>query len=156
MVPYGHRAEIGGHGMGIVGIDHWVIVAGDLERSLDFYRKLGFEIAWETRPGRPDMATIRIGGAQKINVHGPEAPARPGYLGARRPTAGGADFCLEWRGSVDEVLALLAAHGIAVEAGPGPRTCARGTSTSVYVRDPDDNLVEFTVYPAGAMGNAPA
>jgi hypothetical protein len=43
---------------------------------------------------------------------------------------------------------LLAKNGIAVEAGPGPRTCARGVSTSVYCRDPDDNLVEFTVYDA--------
>ena len=117
--------------MGIKGIDHWVIVAGDLQRTLSFYEKLGFTIAWEKRPGRPDMATIRIGDAQKINVHGPEAPARAGYLGARRPTTGGADFCLEWDGSVDEILAL---------------SCARGMSTSVYFRDPDDNLVEFTVY----------
>lgn len=132
--------------MAIASIDHWVIVAGDLQRTLDFYGRLGFTIAWEKRPGRPDMATIRINEAQKINVHGPDAPARPGYLGARRPTAGGADFCLVWRGTVDEVLDLLKANGIAPEAGPGPRMCARGPSTSVYIRDPDDNLVEFTVY----------
>ena len=132
--------------MGIKGIDHWVIVAGDLRRTLDFYEKLGFTIAWEKRPGRPDMATIRIGEAQKINVHGPEAPARTGYLGARKPTSGGADFCLEWDGTVDEILGLLKKNGITPEASPGPRSCARGTSTSVYFRDPDDNLVEFTVY----------
>src|SRR2546428_11576387 len=88
--------------MGIKGIDHWVIVAGDLQRTLDFYRGLGFTIAWEKRPGRPDMATIRIGDAQKINVHGPEAPARPGYLGARRPTAGGAALCLARGGAGGE------------------------------------------------------
>ena len=134
--------------MGIKGIDHWVIVAGDLQRTLDFYERLGFTIAWEPRPGRADrgMPTIRIGDAQKINVHGPDVPARPGYLGARRPTTSAADFCLEWEGTVQEVLALLARNGIAVEAGPGPRTCARGVSTSVYFRDPDENLVEFTVY----------
>src|SRR6202165_5125409 len=132
--------------MGIKGIDHGVIVAGDLQRTLDFYQRLGCTIAWETRPGRPDMATIRIGDAQKINVHGPEAPARAGYRGARTPTSGGADFCLEWEGTVDEVLALLKRHGGTPEAGPGPRSCARGVSTSVYFRDPDDNLVEFTVY----------
>ena len=132
--------------MPIKGIDHWVIVVHDLERTLDFYRRLGFAIAYEQRPGRPDMATIRINPAQKINVHGPEAPARPGYLGARQPTPGGADFCLEWEGTVEEVVALLKRQGIVAEAGPGPRTCARGVSTSVYFRDPDDNLVEFTVY----------
>ena len=44
------------------------------------------------------------------------------------------------------MLDLLARNGIAIEAGPGPRTCARGLSTSVYFRDPDENLVELTVY----------
>jgi len=122
--------------MGIKAIDHWVIVAGELQRTLDFYARLGFTIAWEKRPGRPDMATIRINDAQKINVHAPDAPGRPDYLGARQPTVGGADFCL----------ALLKRNDIVPEAGPGPRTCARGTATSVYFRDPDDNLVELTVY----------
>jgi len=133
--------------MAVKSIDHWVIVAGNLQRTLDFYRRLGFTIAWERRPGRPDMATTRINDTQKINVHTPDAPARPGYLGARHATVGGADFCLEWDGSVDEILSLLQKNGIKPEAGPGPRSCARGTSTSVYFRDPDDNLVEFTVYP---------
>ena len=132
--------------MAIKGIDHWVIVAGDLQRTLAFYEGLGFRIAWEKRPGRPDMATIRINDAQKINVHGPDWPERPGYLGARRPAVGGADFCLEREGTVKQVLDLLAHNGIAVEAGPGTRSCARGPSTSVYFRDPDNNLVEFTVY----------
>ena len=132
--------------MAIKGIDHWVIVAGDLRRTLDFYQRLGFTVAWEKRPGRPDMATIRINAAQKINVHPAEAPSQPGYLGARRASVGGADFYLEWDGTVDEVLALLKANSIVPEAGPGPRTCARGVSTSVYFRDPDDNLVELTVY----------
>jgi catechol 2,3-dioxygenase-like lactoylglutathione lyase family enzyme len=132
--------------MPIKGIDHWVIVAGDLARTLRFYEGLGFRIAWEKRPNRPDMATIRINDAQKINVHAQQDPARPGYLGARKPTPGGADFCLEWDGTVDEVLELLKKNGIKLEADPGPRSCARGTSTSVYFRDPDDNLVEFTVY----------
>jgi catechol 2,3-dioxygenase-like lactoylglutathione lyase family enzyme len=134
--------------MAVKGIDHWVIVAGDLERTLAFYQRLGLTIVWEPRPARPGrgMPTIRINEAQKINVHAPDWPDRPGYLGARRPSVGGADFCLEWEGTVEQVLDLLARHGIAIEAGPGPRTCARGGSTSVYVRDPDDNLVEFTVY----------
>ena len=132
--------------MGIKGIDHWVIVSGDLDRTLAFYERLGFTIAWEHREGRPRMATIRISESQKINVHGPEAPERPGYLGARHPSVGGADFCLEWDGTVQEVLDLLKKAGVTPEAGPGPRTCARGVSTSVYFRDPDDNLVELTVY----------
>ncbi len=132
--------------MPIKGIDHWVMVVNDLDRTLGFYERLGFKIAWEDRPNRPRMPTIRISDSQKINVHAREWPDRPGYLGARKPSVGGADFCLEWDGTVQEILDLLARNGITPEAGPGPRSCARGTSTSVYFRDPDDNLVEFTVY----------
>ena len=133
--------------MAIKGIDHWVIVMRDVTRTLEFYRRLGFAIAWERRPGRPDMPTIRIGDGQKINVHASDWPDQPGYLGARRPSIGGADFCLEWTGTVPEVLDLLERSGVTPEAGPSTRTCARGPSTSVYFRDPDDNLVELTVYP---------
>ncbi|MBM3217670.1 MAG: VOC family protein [Candidatus Rokubacteria bacterium] len=133
--------------MPVKGIDHWVMVVGDVETTLAFYQRLGFTIAWEPRPGRADMPTIRIGEAQKINVHARDWPDRLGYLGARQPSVGGADFCLEWDGTVQEVLDLLARVGIKPEAGPGTRSCARGPSTSVYFRDPDDNLVELTVYP---------
>ena len=132
--------------MPIAGIDHWVIVVRDVQHTLSFYERLGFTIAWETRPNRPSMPTIRIGDAQKINVHAADWPDGAGYLGARRPSIGGADFCLEWKGTVAEVLALLERNGIKPEAGPGIRSCARGPSTSVYFRDPDENLVEFTVY----------
>lgn len=132
--------------MPITGIDHWVIVVSDVERTLEFYRRLGFRIEWETRPNRPGMPTIRVGDAQKINVHARDWPDRPDYLGARRPSIGGADFCMEWKGTVAEVLELLERNGIKPEAGPGTRTCARGPSTSVYFRDPDENLVELTVY----------
>src|SRR5262245_8409964 len=132
--------------MGIRGIDHWVIVVADLDRTLDFYARLGFTIAWEHREGRPRMPTIRIGDAQKINVHAADWPDRPGYLGARRPAVGGADLCLEWEGTVAQVLTLLEKSGVTPEAGPATRTCARGPATSIYFRDPDGNLVEFTVY----------
>ena len=133
--------------MSIKGIDHWVIVVRDVRRTLEFYERLGLTIAWEARPGRPDMPTIRINDAQKINVHASEWPGRAGYLGARRPAVGGADFCLEWAGTVEQVLDLLRRGGVTPEVGPSTRTCARGPSTSVYFRDPDDNLVELTVYP---------
>ena len=105
--------------MGVKGIDHWVIVSGNLERTLDFYTRLGFTIAWEHREGRPRMPTIRINDAQKINVHGSDWPERTGYHGARRPTVGGADFCLEWEGTVQEVLDLLRKCGVTPEAGTG-------------------------------------
>jgi len=65
------------------------------------------------------MATIRINAAQKINVHAPDAPAQPGYLGARRARSAARTSALEWDGTVDEVLALLKRNDIVPEAGPG-------------------------------------
>ena len=72
--------------------------------------------------------------------------ANPKGLVAAHPAIGGADFCMEWDGTPQEVLDLLKRNSITPEAGPGIRSCARGAATSVYFRDPDNNLVEFTVY----------
>ena len=116
--------------MGIKGIDHWVIVAGDLQRTLDFYQGLGFTIAWEKRPGRPDMATIRINDAQKINVHGPDAPARPGYLGAWQPTVG-APICPNGRDRPTGLALLSGTGGAELTRTPLVRA---GAPTSVYSR----------------------
>ena len=46
-----------------------------------------------------------------------------------------------------EVIAELAAQGIAIEEGPVPRTGATGPIHSVYFRDPDGNLIEVSNYP---------
>ena len=133
--------------MGIKSIDHWVITAGDVERTLTFYRKLGFEIVYESIPGESeDRPTIRIGASQKINVHPPSAAANPDEGTAEHPSIGGADFCLVWEGTVQEIQDLLARAGITPVMGPGIRMCAGGPANSTYIRDPDGNLVEFTVY----------
>ena len=75
-------------------------------------------------------------------------PARaPPVTHTRIPAAPGmADLCLVWPGTLDEVLAHLAAHGVEVELGPVPRNGAGGPGQSVYFRDPDGSLVEFIVY----------
>src|SRR6185369_15942563 len=114
--------------MGVKGIDHWVIVAADLERTLDFYARLGFSIAWEARPNRPGrgMPTIRINDAQKINVHGPDWPARPGYLGARRPSTGGPVSAPGGGASGEQVGVRRAPTHTATGGGPARRGGPRG------------------------------
>jgi len=121
------------------GIDHFVMPVSSIDDAVAFYgRVLG---AREIRYGEGRSA-LAIGG-QKINLHAEgRAPARR----ARHPTIGSADFCIEVEGPVDRVLAHLAAVGVTVEEGPSPRNGARGTMTSVYFRDPDENLVELSVY----------
>lgn len=123
----------------IVGsIDHLVLATRDLERCLAFYTgALGMRLE---RFGAGRIA-LRFGD-QKINVH------PPGYeagIKARRPTPGSLDLCFLAACPLEDVMARLAAHGVAIEEGPVVRTGARFPIRSVYVRDPDDNLVEISV-----------
>ena len=65
---------------------------------------------------------------------------------AAQPTAGSADLCLIVTEPVDVVLAHLAACGIPIDEGPVMRTGALGPIESVYIRDPDGNLIELARY----------
>ncbi|MFN8026608.1 MAG: VOC family virulence protein [Acidimicrobiia bacterium] len=92
-------------------------------------------------------------GNQKINVH-PETmtPLRgnPWYLRGDTAVAGSADLCVVWEGGIDAAIAMLSGHGIEPIEGPVPRIGGRAGGTtvgiSVYVRDPDHNLLEFISY----------
>jgi catechol 2,3-dioxygenase-like lactoylglutathione lyase family enzyme/ketosteroid isomerase-like protein len=109
----------------------------DLGATVQFYRRaLGMEVITFGQ-GR---TALRFGD-QKINLH----PVGPGFnLVAARPTSGSADICLLSGEPVSQWIAHLKACGITVEAGPVPRTGARGPIESIYLRDPDGNLVEIS------------
>src|SRR5260370_1432623 len=111
----------------------------DIERTCEFYtRVLGMEVV---RFGEGRTA-LRFG-QQKINLHA--ANDIPGLV-ADRPTPGSADLCFITLVPLAEVTAHLEACGVPVVAGPGPRAGAIGTIQSVYIRDPDLNLVESSNY----------
>ena len=121
----------------IKSIDHIVITTADLERCLDFYtRALGMQLE---RYGAGRIA-LRFGD-HKFNVHPPGFDAG---IKARVPTPGSLDLCFLADVPLSEVIARLQAHGVAIEEGPIERTGARFTIRSVYVRDPDGNLVEIS------------
>jgi catechol 2,3-dioxygenase-like lactoylglutathione lyase family enzyme len=79
-------------------------------------------------------------GDQKLNLHRAGAEIVPH---ARVPAPGSADLCLLVDADPEEVVATLEAAGVPVEVGPVQRTGATSALTSVYVRDPDGNLVEL-------------
>jgi catechol 2,3-dioxygenase-like lactoylglutathione lyase family enzyme len=124
-------------------IDHVVITAGDLARSLDFYQRvLG---------GLPDGPPHRVDGAigaQRLlfsgfvlSVHQAEAGVAPV---AAHPTVGGLDVCFRWDAAIATAVTHLAACGVDIVEGPVPRrTSEGGPATSVYFRDPDGNLLEL-------------
>ena len=121
-------------------LDHCVINVTDWERSNRFYGDvLGAELidcghgTWAYRFGE-----------QQLNVHGPGVEAGPL---ARVPVApGNSDLCFRWPGTVDEALAHLAGHGVAIDQGPVARHGACDAGTSVYFRDPDGSLLELIIY----------
>jgi catechol 2,3-dioxygenase-like lactoylglutathione lyase family enzyme len=140
--------------VGVIGFDHVVIPTADAGTLLAFYRSVGFTIQGEGewRAGNRSIVAITFG-EQKINVHTEELYERsrgaPGWL--RGPTAepGCGDFCFVWEGGIDVISDRLAELGIEIIAGPVPRIGARGApSVSIYVRDPDENLLEFMSYDA--------
>ncbi|WP_020660999.1 VOC family protein [Amycolatopsis benzoatilytica] len=125
--------------MRIDRLDHLVLTVADLAATVDFYtRVLGMtEVTFGA--GRKALTF----GTSKINLHEAGREFEPK---AERPTPGSADLCLITADSLEQVVADLAAHGVAIEEGPVDRTGATGPIRSVYFRDPDRNLIEVSVY----------
>ncbi|MCW2923201.1 MAG: putative ring-cleaving dioxygenase [Thermoleophilia bacterium] len=120
----------------VEAIDHLVLTVRDLEATLRFYcGVLGMR---EERFG-DDRVAVAFG-SQKLNLHVAGAEVDP-HAGAATP--GSADVCLLTRTPVEGVLRVLGEHDVAVEVGPVERVGATGGLLSVYVRDPDGNLVEL-------------
>lgn len=125
--------------MKIDRIDHLVLTVRSITASCDFYtRVLGMDVVTFGN-GRKALAF----GQHKINLHEHGHEFTPSAI---RPTPGSADLCLITQAAPEDVLARLGACNVPVLAGPAPRTGALGPITSVYFRDPDDNLIEVSSY----------
>jgi len=117
-------------------LDHLVLTVADLDRTCAFYSKvLGMNV--ETfGEGRK---ALRFGD-QRINLHRAGHEFEPK---AEKPTPGSADLCFIVKTPLAEVVAHFDRCGVAIELGPVERVGAAGSILSVYVRDPDANLVEI-------------
>jgi len=125
--------------MKIDSIDHVVFTVKDIEATCEFYSKvLGMEIVTFGQ-GRKALAF----GSQKINL---QQLGRESTLIAQKPTSGSADICFITSVPLSDVIAHLNSCGVNLIGGPVERDGARGLMMSVYLRDPDLNLIEVSNY----------
>lgn len=125
--------------MRIVRLDHLVLTVADLEATIDFYTRV---LGTTVRAFDGGRLALRFG-EQKINLHEAGHEFEPK---ARVPKPGSADLCFVVEEPIAVWLDHLSALGVPLVEGPVPRAGALGPMTSVYVRDPDGNLVELASY----------
>jgi catechol 2,3-dioxygenase-like lactoylglutathione lyase family enzyme len=121
-------------------LDHLVLTVRDLDATCDFYgRALGMRrVTFATDDGE---RTALAFGRQKINLHRAGREFEPK---ARVATPGSADLCFIAATPLDAVRRHIESLGISIEEGPVPRTGALGPLLSIYLRDPDGNLIEIS------------
>ncbi len=125
----------------ISALDHLVLTVTDLERTLGFYSDvLAMDpVRFTPADGAPRWALTF--GRQKINLHVLGAEFDPK---ATRPIPGSADICLLSDTPIEIWLAHLENRNVTVEEGPVARSGATGSLLSIYLRDPDGNLIEIS------------
>ncbi|MBO7911756.1 VOC family protein [Vibrio splendidus] len=125
--------------MEISHLDHLVLTVKDLQVTVDFYQRVLGMKPIEFGEGRLALSF----GTQKINLHLSGSEFEPK---ARRVQVGSADLCFITNTSIAEVAEHIQAQGVVIEEGPVQRTGATGKIVSVYIRDPDGNLIEVSNY----------
>jgi catechol 2,3-dioxygenase-like lactoylglutathione lyase family enzyme len=124
-------------------LDHLVLTTARESACIDFYtRVLGMQLETFIGGTPPvERRTFKFGN-QKINVHVQGSEFEPK---AHLPVPGALDLCFIAKGTLTEVIDQLNAHKWPIVEGPVVRTGATGKINSVYVRDPDFNLIELSV-----------
>ena len=124
----------------VTALDHLVLTVASIPATVAFYQAaLGMQPEqFNTADGETRWA-LRFGAA-KINLHQAGAEFEPK---AGHATPGSADLCLLTETPLADWINHLGEQGVAIEEGPVSRTGARFALTSIYLRDPDQNLIEI-------------
>ncbi len=118
-------------------IDHLVITVKNINSTLAFYEKLGF------RSRRNGERYELYADDFKINVHLLGRELSPH---AQHVQTGSGDFCFETSSPIEEVKEKLEEDQVLIELGIVERQGVNGLMKSIYLRDPDGNLVELSSY----------
>ncbi len=125
--------------MQIERLDHLVLTVQDLQKTLAFYVDVLGMQAITFGQGRHALQY----GQQKINLHIKGHEFEPK---AQQVMCGSADLCFITSTPLEQVEQELKQAGLDILEGPVQRTGAMGPMTSLYVRDPDGNLIEISQY----------
>ncbi|EPX77280.1 VOC family protein [Litoreibacter arenae] len=126
----------------LTSLDHLVLTVADLTATVSFYTDVLGMVAQEFEVADGSTRTSLLFGAQKINLHQAGSEFKPH---GKAPTPGSGDLCFLTEASLEDWEAQLDAKGVLVEEGPVQRSGAVGPIMSLYIRDPDGNLIEISV-----------
>ena len=123
-------------------IDHVVIKVKDLNKTIDFYTNaLGMKLEKFSSLYNNQIRYAVSFGSQKINIHEEIKPIKPNAL---NPSSGSMDICFISQNKINDWMNHLEKKGINIEIGPERKTGALGPILSIYIRDPDFNLIEIS------------
>ncbi|WP_425100746.1 VOC family protein [Tropicibacter sp. S64] len=124
----------------VQSLDHLVLTITDLNATCAFYEGLGMQRETFIASDGGTRTALTFG-TQKINLH---VAGREFEPKARAPRPGSADLCFLSETPLNAWLSHFETKGIEIEEGPVSRTGAAGPILSIYVRDPDGNLIEIS------------
>ena len=124
-------------------IDHVVITVKNLKKTIDFYTNiLGMKLEKFSSSSNDNQIRYAVSfGSQKINIHEEKKPIKPNAL---NPSSGSMDICFISKNKINDWVHHLVKKGINIEIGPEKKTGALGPILSIYIRDPDFNLIEIS------------
>ena len=125
--------------MKIKRLDHIVLTVSDLAKATRFYHEVfDMPILEENET----VVTLRCG-HQLLKL---QTTARKNALVAKTPTSGSADLCLVTGDALADDINHLKSYFVEIIAGPVTKSGANGQMTSIYLNDPDGNLIEISEY----------
>ncbi len=122
--------------MKVTQLDHLVLTVRDISATCEFYERVLGMTAISFGKNRKALTF----GTQKINLHPVLHPIKPN---AKTPSPGSADLCLLTETTLEKAISHIQSCNVPIELGPIQRTGATGPIRSIYIRDPDGNLLEI-------------
>ncbi len=123
----------------IANLDHFVLTVKDIDKTVDFYVNI---LGMKKEIFKSSRVALKYGN-QKINLHQLGNEFEPKAFNVKE---GSADLCFIINTPIKEAKSYIESLGIQIEEGIVQRTGANGSIESIYIRDPDKNLIELSNY----------